>query len=193
MDKKIYLIRHGQTAWSLSGQHTGLTDIPLTEEGLKSAMALQKALKGLSFAGVFSSPLQRAFVTSQQAGLMAEKDSDLLEWDYGDFEGMRTVDIQKTHPGWNLFRDGAPGGEKAVDVGARADHLLAKIHGINGSVALFSHGHFLRVFVARFLKLPPTAGALFALGTESLSILGYEHKSEDEPVVQLWNSLCHLK
>jgi broad specificity phosphatase PhoE len=193
MDKNflVYLVRHGQTEWSISGQHTGRTDIPLTNEGVKLAAILKKPLGSVPFAAVYSSPLQRAVTTAAQAGFSHPiLEPDLLEWDYGKFEGLRTVDICKEHPHWNLFKDGAPGGETTSDVGERADNLIAKISQHDGPVALFSHGHFLRVFVARWLQLPAVNGALFSLGTESISILGFEH-NVSEPVVKLWNSQVH--
>lgn len=193
MDKnfELYLIRHGQTAWSQSGQHTGRTDIPLTPEGEKLATYLKKPLSQIAFEAVYSSPLERAFRTSQIAGLNAQKDDDLVEWNYGSYEGIRTSDIHKNEPYWNLFTDGAPEGETASDVGSRADQMITKLQKHEGPVALFSHGHFLRVFVARWLRLPPEKGALFMLGTESISILGFEHTS-NEPVIKLWNSRAHL-
>lgn len=189
MDKnfRLFLVRHGQTAWSVSGQHTGRTDIPLTAEGENLARNLQKPLQAVSFEAVFSSPLSRALKTSQIAGLSAEKDEDLLEWDYGSYEGVRTSDIHKTNPYWNIFKEGAPGGESVEAIGKRADHMIAKLKNYQGPIALFSHGHFLRVLTARWLQLPPSAGALFMLGTESISILGFEHNT-DEPVIKLWNS-----
>ena len=184
----IYLARHGETAWSLSGRHTGLTDLPLTERGAENAAALRQRLSGLAFAKVFTSPLQRAVQTCDIAGFgsVAEVDRDLLEWDYGAYEGRRTVDIQKESPGWNVFRDGCPGGESPADVGARADRVLARLRAIKGDVLLFSSGHFLRTLTARWLGLEPAAGRYFQLSTASVSILGFEHDRSD-PVIRLWN------
>lgn len=184
----IYLARHGETAWSLSGQHTGLTDLPLTERGAQNASQLKERLSRLTFAKVFTSPLQRAVQTSKLAGFgsVAEVDRDLMEWNYGAYEGRRTVDILKERPGWQLFRDGCPGGESPADVGARADRVLARVRAINGDVLLFSSGHFLRTLTARWLGLDPSAGKYFQLSTASLSILGFEHDLS-EPVIRLWN------
>ena len=184
----IYLARHGETAWSLSGQHTGLTDLPLTERGAQNASQLKERLSRLTFAKVFTSPLQRAVQTSELAGFgsVAEVDRDLMEWNYGAYEGRRTVDILKERPGWQLFRDGCPGGESPADVGARADRVLARVRAINGDVLLFSSGHFLRTLTARWLGLDPSAGKYFQLSTASLSILGFEHDLS-EPVIRLWN------
>ena len=184
----IYLARHGETAWSLSGQHTGLTDLPLTERGRQNASRLRERLSGLTFAKVFTSPLQRAVQTCELAGFgsVAEVDRDLLEWNYGAYEGRRTVDIHKERPDWQLFRDGCPGGESPADVGARADRVLARVRAINGDVLLFSSGHFLRTLTARWLGLDPSAGKYFQLSTASLSILGFEHDLSD-PVIRLWN------
>ncbi|PTM92758.1 histidine phosphatase family protein [Mycoplana dimorpha] len=184
----IYLARHGETAWSLSGRHTGLTDLPLTERGAEDAAALRQRLSGIAFAKVFTSPLQRAVQTCDIAGFgsVAEVDRDLVEWDYGAYEGRRTVDIQKEAPDWQLFRDGCPGGETPADVGARADRVLARLRAIKGDVLLFSSGHFLRTLAARWLGLAPAAGRYFQLSTASLSILGFEHDRYD-PVIRLWN------
>ncbi len=188
MDKNflLYLIRHGQTAWSLSGQHTGLTDIPLTPEGEKLAFSLKETLVKIPFGTVYSSPLVRAYKTAQINGFEPIKEVDLTEWDYGIYEGLRTVDIHKTAPTWNLFKDGAPGGESVLDVGSRAERMISKIKNSKGPVVVFSHGHFLRVLTARWLGLPAEKGSLFSLQTDSISLLGFEHTTE-EPVVKLWN------
>jgi polyphosphate glucokinase len=173
---RIYLARHGETAWSLTGQHTGLTDLPLTERGEGSARSLGYRLVGFSFDKVLTSPLQRASRTCRLAGFaaMAEADSDLAEWNYGEFEGLRTAEIQGKRPGWNLFRDGCPGGESAVEVGVRADRVLKRVCAEGGNVLLFSSGHFLRVLAVRWLGLEPSVGRFLMLNTASLSILGYE-------------------
>jgi broad specificity phosphatase PhoE len=184
----IYLARHGETAWSLSGQHTGLTDLPLTDRGAQNASRLRERLSGLTFAKVFTSPLQRAVQTCELAGFapVAEVDRDLVEWNYGAYEGRRTVDILKERPDWQLFRDGCPGGESPAEVGARADRVLARARAANGNVLLFSSGHFLRTLTARWLGLDPSAGKYFQLSTASLSTLGFEHDLS-EPVIRLWN------
>jgi len=186
----IYLARHGETAWSLSGQHTGLTDLPLTKDGEDAARRLGERLKGLSVTKVFTSPLQRAARTCELAGFgaVAQFDPDLVEWNYGKYEGLRTSEIQRTRPDWKLFRDGCPGGETLDQIGTRADRVVNRVRALNGNVLLFSSGHFLRVLAARWLRLEPAAGRYFVLGTASLSALGYEHDIS-EPVVQLWNEM----
>jgi broad specificity phosphatase PhoE len=189
----IYLARHGETAWSLSGQHTGLTDLPLTERGERNASRLGQRLRGSTFARVFTSPLRRAARTCELAGFgtMAEVDVDLLEWNYGDYEGRRTVEIHAERPDWQLFDDGCPGGESPDQVGARADRVVSRVRAVQGDVLLFSSGHFLRVFVARWLGLEPAGGRYFLLSTASLSALGYEHNLS-EPVIRLWNETHHV-
>jgi broad specificity phosphatase PhoE len=190
----IYLARHGETAWSLSGQHTGLTDLPLTERGERNARQLGQRLGGLSFAKVFTSPLQRAVRTCELAGFpaIAEVDRDLLEWNYGDYEGRRTAEIYLERPDWQLFRDGCPGGESPTQVGARADRVVRRLRAIQGDVLLFSSGHFLRVLAARWLGLEPAAGRFFLLSTASVSVLSYEHNLP-EPVIRLWNDTRHVE
>jgi broad specificity phosphatase PhoE len=189
----VYLARHGETAWSLSGQHTGSTDIPLTERGERNALRLGKRLAGLSFAKVFTSPLQRASRTCQLAGFgaVAEADPNLIEWNYGDYEGRRTAEIHAGRPDWQLFHDGCPGGESPAQVGARADDVISRVRPIKGDVLIFSSGHFLRVFAARWLELEPSVGKCFALSTGSLSVLGYENNLL-QPAVRLWNDTGHL-
>jgi broad specificity phosphatase PhoE len=189
----VYLARHGETAWSLSGQHTGRTDLPLTERGEQNARSLGERLKGVTFAKVLTSPLQRASRTCQLAGFgaVAEADRDLLEWDYGQYEGKRTAEILAERPGWQLFRDGCPGGETPAEIGARADRVVSRIRAIRGNVLIFSSGHILRVLAARWLGLAPAGGKSFLLSTASLSILGYEH-DQTEPVIRLWNDTSHL-
>lgn len=191
---KIYLARHGETAWSLSGQHTGTTDIPLTENGERNARNLGARLRDAPFDHVFTSPLQRARRTCELAGFggSAEIDPDLVEWNYGDYEGQRTADIRKERPNWFLFRDGCPGGETPDAVGARADRVIARLRALNADVIVFSHGHFLRVLGARWLGMPASDGRLLLLTTASLSILGYEHNRE-EPVLRLWNDDRHVQ
>jgi probable phosphoglycerate mutase len=189
----LYLARHGETAWSLSGQHTGLTDLPLTERGERNARNLGPRLAGLTFAKVFTSPLQRATRTCELAGFAAaaEVDRDLVEWDYGDYEGLRTAEIHDKRPEWQLFRDGCPGGESPDQIGARADRVVSRVRAVKGDVLIFSSGHFLRVLAARWLGLEPVYGRLFMLKTASLSALGYENELS-QPVISLWDDTSHL-
>jgi broad specificity phosphatase PhoE len=189
----VYLARHGETAWSLSGQHTGRTDLPLTERGQRNARQLGERLKGFNFAKVFTSPLQRAARTCELAGFgsVAELDRDLLEWDYGQYEGRRSEEIRRERPDWQLFRDGGPGGETPAQVGARADRVVSRVRAISGDVLLFSSGHFLRVLAARWLGLEPADGRFLFLSTASLSALGYEH-DRSGPVIRLWNDTRHV-
>jgi len=190
---EVYLARHGETAWTLTGQHTGRTDIPLTARGEHNAMSLRQRLNGMTFAKVFVSPLGRARRTCELAGFgdTGTIVADLQEWDYGDYEGRRTADIRQERPDWDLFRDGGPGGESVAAVGARADRVIARLRAIDGHVLLFSHGHFLRVLAARWLGLPAGAARYFLLSTAALSILGYEH-TRDEPAIRLWNDTHHV-
>lgn len=185
----VYLCRHGETEWARTGQHTGLTDLPLTAVGEAAARRLGERLKPFSFAQVFTSPLQRAHQTCILAGFgkQAIVDRDLVEWDYGRYEGMTTFDIRRETPEWHIFEHGCPSGESVADVAARADRMIAKIRAVQGDVLVFSSGHFLRMFAARWLGLPPNGGANFHLDTASLSIMAYE-RARDEPVVRLWNS-----
>jgi broad specificity phosphatase PhoE len=190
----IYLARHGETKWSLTGQHTGLTDLPLTKRGEGNARALGKRLTGLKFAMVFTSPLQRAMRTCELAGFgaVAEVDHNLLEWDYGQYEGLTTAQIHAGRPDWQLFRDGCPGGESPEQVAARADSVLGRVRTLGTDVLLFSSGHFLRVFAARWLALGAAAGKYFLLSTASVSALSYENNLSG-PVIQLWNDTRHVK
>jgi probable phosphoglycerate mutase len=190
----VYLARHGETAWSLSGQHTGRTDLPLTERGEHQARDLGERLRGLVFAKVVTSPSQRAVRTCELAGFdaAAEIDPDIAEWDYGDYEGRRTAEILAERPDWQLFRDGCPKGESPQQVGARADRVIARIRATHGNVLVVSSAHISRVFAASWLGLPPAGGRYFVLGTASLSILGYEHNLS-EPVIRLWNDTSHVK
>jgi broad specificity phosphatase PhoE len=184
----IYLARHGETAWSISGQHTGRSDIPLTERGEGDARRLGERLKGLSVSRVFTSPLQRAKHTCELAGFgdVATTDDDLVEWDYGLYEGRTTDEIHQQSPGWEIFRDGCPKGESIAEIGGRADRVVARLRAIDGNVLLFSSSHFLRVLTARWLGQEPSSGQYFLLDTASLSILGYEHVRQ-KPVIRLWN------
>lgn len=191
----LYLIRHGETAWSLSGQYTGRADIPLTAHGEDEARAVGVRLRGIVFAHVLTSPLQRAQQTCVLAGLgpVSVIDSDLAEWDNGDDEGRTTADILASRPGWELFRDGSPHGETPTQISARADHLIAHLRTLDGNVALFSHSHLGRVLVARWIGLPVGQAQHFLLGTASLSVLCYEHDRTDQPAIALWNSVAHEK
>jgi probable phosphoglycerate mutase len=184
---EIALARHGETEWSRDGRHTGRTDIPLTDTGRRQARLLGESLAEWSFVKVLSSPLQRALETCKLAGLedSVETTDDLLEWDYGEYEGITTPQIRESRPDWYLWRDGCPGGEQPGDVGARADRVLAAIADCDGDVALFAHGHILRVIAARWIGLGPEAGALLALNTGTLSVLGYERETR---VLRRWNA-----
>jgi probable phosphoglycerate mutase len=188
---QIWLFRHGQTEWSRTGQHTGRTDLPLTADGRRRAQAVARRLSGRPFALVLSSPLVRALETCRLAGYgdVAETTPDLMEWDYGDYEGRRTVDIQQERPGWSLWRDGVPGGESIEQVGGRTRKVIETGEAAGGDVALFAHGHVLRVLSACWLGLPPDAGRLLVLGTAAVSVLGYEH---DTRVIVKWNQDSHL-
>ena len=184
---QLVLVRHGETEWSREGRHTGRTDLPLTEEGVAEAKAIAPLLGRFTFSRVLSSPLTRALETCRLAGLgdRVETREELLEWDYGSYDGRRTSEIREERPNWVLWRDGCPGGEGPDDVGARADRLLAEFAGTSGDVAIFGHGHMLRVLTARWLELPPAAGARFVLGTATLSVLGWEH---DWHAIRTWNA-----
>jgi probable phosphoglycerate mutase len=183
----VCLVRHGETAWSLSGQHTGVTDLPLTENGERVARMLAPVLAREKFALVLTSPLQRARRTCELAGLVGDAaiDVDLLEWNYGDYEGLTTKQIQALAPGWMLFNDGCPGGENPAQVGARVDRVIARARAADGNVALFAHGHLFRVFAARWLGLPPSEGAHFLLDTATLSVLSYYR---GVPALKRWNA-----
>lgn len=188
---QIWLFRHGETDWSKTGQHTGRTDLRLNRAGEARARAIGRRLAGRPFALVLSSPLIRAVETCRLAGYEdgAVLADDLMEWDYGDYEGRRTVDIQKERPGWMIWRNGVLGGETVEAVGERADRVIARALGAGGDVALFSHGHMLRVLTARWLGLPPADGEFFTLGTATVSVLGFEH---DYRVIVRWNQNSHL-
>jgi broad specificity phosphatase PhoE len=190
----VYLARHGETAWTLSGQYTGLTDLPLTERGERNARRLEERLRELSFSKVFTSPLQRARRTCELAsfGAVAEIDPDLVEWNYGDYEGRRTAEIRAKRPGWELFRDGCPRGESPAQAAARADRVVSRIRAVLGNVLLFSSGHFIRVLATRWIGLEVTAIARrFLLSTASLSAVGYD-KELSRPVIRLWNDTHHV-
>jgi broad specificity phosphatase PhoE len=187
----VVLVRHGETEWSRSGRHTGRTDVPLTENGMSQAELLAARLEQRRFAAVFTSPLSRASETCRLAGLgeTAQVRQELLEWDYGEYEGMTTEQIREGRPTWLLWRDGCPRGEDARQVGSRADTLLDELRRVDGDTAVFAHGHVLRVIAARWVGLPPEAGGMLALSTGTISVLGYER---EVAVVRLWNDGSHL-
>jgi broad specificity phosphatase PhoE len=190
----IYLARHGETAWSLSGQHTGLTDLPLTKAGELTATHLPERLSGLTFSKVLTSPLRRAMRTCELAGFgdVAEIDRDLVEWDYGEFEGLTGEQIRAKHPDWQLFRDGCPGGESPEQAAARADRVISRVRAVQGDMLLFSSGHFIRILATRWIGVEPTVTARsFMLSTASLSALGYE-RDLSRPVIRLWNDTHHV-
>ncbi|MDH4470764.1 MAG: histidine phosphatase family protein [Verrucomicrobiae bacterium] len=195
---QIYLARHGETAWSLSGQHTGHTDIPLTPQGEKNAQQLGERLEKKSFTHVYSSPLQRAMKTAALAGFkdLVQPEPYLLEWNYGEYEGLTTKEILQKKPDWLIFKDGCPGGESPNQVATRCDQLIQKIKSLQqeapGDILLFAHSHILRMLATRWLDLPANDGRFYLLSTASLSILGYEHNSS-EPVIRLWNDTSHLQ
>jgi probable phosphoglycerate mutase len=184
--QSVVLARHGETEWSRSLRHTGKTDLPLTEDGRRQARALGPRLRAWTFSLVLTSPLQRALETCRLAGYgeQAQVRPDLVEWDYGRYEGLTTPQIQEIRPNWSLWRDGCPGGEKAEDVGRRVDRVIAEVRGVDGDVLIFAHGHVLRVLTARWLGEPPEGGRHYALQTATLSVLGYEHT---DPVIRQWN------
>jgi broad specificity phosphatase PhoE len=185
--QEVFVVRHGETAWSLSGQHTGVTDIPLTENGRAVARRLQPILAKVSFSLVLTSPLGRARETCELVGLgsRATIEPDLMEWNYGEYEGLTAKEIHARRPGWLIFRDGCPGGETPGQVAARADRVIARVRAAQGDVALFAHGHIFRVLVSRWIGLPPAAGQHFLLDTATLNILGYYR---DSPAVKVWNA-----
>ena len=184
----IYLVRHGETAWSLSGQHTGRSDLPLTAHGEEQARALESRLKGLRFDRVLSSPLRRARRTCELAGFSAGAtlDQDLVEWDYGDYEGRTLADVHRERPEWELFRDGCPGGESVSQISARADRLVSRLRALEGKVLIFSSGHMLRVLAARWTDQPAALGRRLALDPACVCVLGYDHGGLDS-VIRLWN------
>jgi broad specificity phosphatase PhoE len=186
----LFLLRHGETEWSRSGRHTGRTDIPLTARGEEDARTLGDRLHTTTFVRVFTSPMQRARRTCELAGLtpVADVEPDLAEWDYGDYEGLRSLDVRKARPDWNLFRDGCPRGETPAQVSDRADRLIARLRMLDGHIALFSHGHFGCVLAVRWIGLPVIEGQHFSLDTASVSMLGYEANRQQVPVIARWNS-----
>ena len=189
-EQKVYLLRHGETEWSLNGRHTGVTDIPLTENGRKLARQLRPILAREKFVMVLTSPLQRARETCELAGLgtLAGVDRDLMEWNYGEYEGLTTEQIRQTRPAWSVFRDGCPGGESPLQVSVRADRIVSRVRAVDGNVALFSHGHILRVLAARWISLSASYGENFLLDTATLNVLGYYRES---PAFKIWNAPLH--
>ena len=187
---EIHAVRHGETAWTESGQHTGLSDIPLTPRGERQALRFGEHLRGRTYAHVFTSPLQRARRTCELAGFgaTAQIDPDLVEWNYGKYDGLTRADILKQRPDWKIFRDGCPEGESVAQVGSRADRVIARLRAMDGDALLFSSGHFMRILTARWLGLDASHGSLFLLNTSTLSILGYDH-DKTEPVIRLWNDV----
>jgi probable phosphoglycerate mutase len=186
---RVCLVRHGETAWTLTGQHTGRTDLPLTKRGERQASELEAGLAALSFDRIFSSPLQRARRTAELAMPHArvQEDDDLMEWDYGAYEGRRTADIEVERPGWRLLHDGSPGGETLDAVGTRADRVIGRLRARGGNVLLFAHRELLRILAARWIGLPPIEGRRLLLAAASLSVLGYDHDLT-EPVIHIWNA-----
>ena len=189
MADQVYLIRHGETDWSLAGRHTGLTDVPLTVRGEVQARSIGRRLGSLAFSAVLASPLQRARRTCELAGLPVPPalDDRLREWNYGEFEGLTGAQIRQRQPDWEVFRDGCPGGESPQQVQARAEEVIARLRQLPGRVAVFSHGHFLRALAVRWIRVPLTHGGNFGLVAGALSQLGYEHQRLEEPAIQLWN------
>jgi probable phosphoglycerate mutase len=184
----VYLARHGETAWSKTGQHTGHTDIPLTATGEDDARKLGTRLAGISFARVFSSPLSRAKRTAELAGFTPETVPDLLEWNYGDYEGKTSAEIRQQRPDWLLFRDGCPGGESPADVANRTDRFVVSLKRLTGNVLCFAHGHVLRVLAARWVGQPIAFASRLLLGTATLSVLSFDHGRLDEPAIRVWNA-----
>jgi broad specificity phosphatase PhoE len=183
--REVVLVRHGATEWSASGRHTGRTDIPLSERGRAQGAWLAPALEGWRFASAWTSPLRRAIETAELAGITVTVDEDLQEWDYGDHEGRTTAEIRVDEPGWTVFRGPVPGGESVAQVAARADRVIDRIERIDGDVAIFSHGHFLRVLATRWLGLPPGDGRLLMLDPATLCVLSTEHETR---AIRVWNS-----
>jgi probable phosphoglycerate mutase len=187
---QLYLVRHGETDWSLSGQHTGVTDIPLNALGETKARALRPVLSAITFSAVLTSPRQRARRTCELAGLASDAriEPDLAEWDYGEYEGLRSKEIYRQRPGWSIFRDGSPGGESPAHVAERADRLIARLRSLDGNVALFTHGHFGCALASRWIDLPVIEGQHLLLSTASVSILSQHPTHPEVPVIALWNT-----
>jgi probable phosphoglycerate mutase len=186
----VFLARHGETEWSKSGRHTGRTDVPLTPDGESDGRRLGERLRGTNFARILSSPLARARRTAELAGFSPEIESDLMEWDYGEYEGKTSTEIRVTRPGWILFRDGCPGGESVADVEERVDRLASKLKRLSGNVLCFAHGHLLRVLAARWVGQTVTFAGCLLLNTASISVLSFDHNNRDEPAIKMWNSVA---
>jgi broad specificity phosphatase PhoE len=190
VERQVYLVRHGETDWSRTGRHTGLTDVPLTDTGRAQARAIAERLRGHAFALVLSSPSSRALDTARLAGYDdVEVDPDLHEWDYGRYEGLTTPQIREQAQDWTIWTGALPGGETAEEVAARADRVIDRVRALDGDAALFAHGHFLRVLAARWVDLAPSEGRHLALATATVSVLGWEREA---PVIEHWNESCHL-
>lgn len=189
----VYLARHGETEWSKSGQHTGRTDIALTAKGEDDARRIGTRLASVSFTRVFTSPLQRARRTAELAGFAPESDPDVVEWDYGEYEGLKTAEIRTRRPGWDLFRDGCPGGESVRQASDRVDGVVKRLKALSGNVLVFAHGHVLRVLAARWVGQPVPFARALLLSTATVSILGFDHHAMDEPAIRLWNDDRHLQ
>ncbi len=191
---QVVLVRHGETAWSRSSQHTGRTDMPLLEDGRKMGTLLGEPLRAWRFAAVWTSPLSRAAETCALAGYgtVAQRRDDLMEWHYGDYEGRTGAEIRAARPGWSIWKDGVPNGETVAQVGARVDRIIAEARAVDGDVLLFAHGHLLRILAARWLGLPPEGGRLFLLSTASISVLGLDGEAM-QPVLASWNDTTHLR
>jgi broad specificity phosphatase PhoE len=188
----VYLARHGETEWSRAGRHTGRTDLPLTAKGEDDARRIGARLAGIAFAHVLSSPLQRARRTAELAGFAPVIDPGLAEWDYGEYEGLKTTEIRDRRPNWELFRDGCPGGESVQAIADRVDSVVARLKALTGDVLVFAHGHVLRVLAARWVGQPVAFARALLLSTATLSILAFDHKDPDEPAIRLWNDDRHL-
>jgi broad specificity phosphatase PhoE len=188
----VYLARHGETEWSKAGRHTGRTDLPLTPKGEDDARRIGARLAGVRFAHVLSSPLQRARRTAELAGFAPVIDPGLAEWDYGEYEGLKTAEIRDRRPNWELFRDGCPGGESVQAIADRVDPVVARLKALTGDVLVFAHGHVLRVLAARWVGQPVAFARALLLSTATLSILAFDHKDPDEPAIRLWNDDRHL-
>ena len=183
----VFLARHGETEWSKNGRHTGRTDLPLTAQGEADGRKLGERFRGMSFARVFSSPLARAPRTAELAGFTPEIEPDLLEWNYGAYEGKTSAEIRTTRPGWVLFRDGCPDGESVAEIAERVDRLAAKLKALTGNVLCFAHGHVLRVLAARWVGQPVAFAGCLLLGTATMSVLSFDHNNPDEPAIKVWN------
>jgi broad specificity phosphatase PhoE len=189
---RIYLVRHGETEWSRAGRHTSRTEVSLTGQGEADARAVGRRLRNVSFSRILTSPRLRARQSCEEAGFVhvGQIEPDLAEWEYGSYEGLRTIDILEGRPGWNLFKDGCPGGETPSQVAERATRLIEKLRGLEGNVVMFSHAHFLRVFATQWIGLPLEAAQRLMLETSSLCSVGFEHDQPNEPVIALWNEPC---